>query len=85
MTPAIVNCFHHHENFACKAGNEKHIHDYHAKCNICSFEFFVFSQSVQKAYFQKILHTTFNFIFYKSANLKLHSFFSFLLRTPPKA
>jgi hypothetical protein len=42
LIPPLVKLEHHHEHFVCNAKAEKHYHNHHEKCQICSFEFSVF-------------------------------------------
>ena len=42
LAPSLVKLDHHHEHFVCNAKNEKHFHDYHGKCAVCSFEYSIF-------------------------------------------
>lgn len=42
LLPFGVKLEHHHDHFVCKAKAEKHYHDHHEKCQICSYEFSVF-------------------------------------------
>ena len=83
ITPSIVKLEHHHDHFICKANNEKHYHVFHEKCNICNFEFSVFSSDFKNADLQneKPLDNYCNN--YCSAYYSNHSQFSFLLRAPP--
>jgi hypothetical protein len=45
--PTVLKIEHHHEQFCSKAKNECHFHGFQEKCDICSFEFSVFSSSTE--------------------------------------
>ncbi len=87
LTPLTVKLldgfFHHHDHFRCTAKNEKHIHEYHKKCPIPSFELSFFSvkkqiQTIQKYFYHLELNDYYNFGYYCD-----NSKFLFLLRAPP--
>jgi len=83
LLPSIVKLEHHHDHFVCHAKNEKHFQEHHEKCQICNFEFSVFS--VSKIEF---FHTTDELIgIYIAPCYKFFysdwSKYSFLLRAPP--
>ncbi len=81
--PASVKLVHHHELFVCKAKGEQHLHVFHKKCNICSFEFSVFSSAdnvIHIASNQLVIHYYNN---YKSSDHSILEKYSFLLRAPP--
>lgn len=83
LAPTLVKFEHHHEHFICKAVNEKHLHDYHKKCQICNFEFSLFQDtqpsenSVVKQY-KTASDTPFKPFYFSD-----YSKYSFLLRAPP--
>jgi hypothetical protein len=83
LLPSLVKLEHHHENFKCKAINEKHIHIQHEKCDVCNFEFSVFLSDFTKIDFQKETHPEFFCDNYDSVNFAIPSQYSFLLRGPP--
>ncbi len=83
MLPSLVKLEHHHEDFKCKAINEKHIHVHHEKCNVCNFEFSVFLSDIISLDFQKEnpledLRNNYDSVYF--SNL---SQYSFSLRAPP--
>ena len=83
LLPSLVKLEHHHEDFKCKAINEKHIHVHHEKCVVCNFEFSVFFSDVASIYCQKenpidYFRNNYDSLYY--SNL---SQFSFSLRGPP--
>lgn len=43
LLPSLAKIEHHHDDFVCKAQNEKHIHNQHETCYVCHFEFSLFS------------------------------------------
>jgi hypothetical protein len=83
LLPSIVKLEHHHKHFICNAKNEKHYHTYHERCEICNFEFSVFSSEIKNSDLQKeqILDNYCNN--YCSEYYSNHHTFSFLLRAPP--
>ena len=83
MMPAIVKLEHHHEHFECKAKNEKHLHEEHEKCSVCSFEFSVFASDASCINFEKEKHSDKYCNNYSSINYSTQSKYSFLLRAPP--
>ena len=83
LTPIIVKLKNHHEHFVCHANNENHVHTYHEKCSICSFEFSDFSFN-KTVLFSKVTETIFkNRIPGKTVHNSFFSKYSFLLRAPP--
>jgi hypothetical protein len=83
LLPFIVKVEHHHENFECKAQNEKHYHSLHEKCLICNFEFSVFLSKSENIDLQKenpLDNYSSNYNSRYHSNLSL---FSFSLRGPP--
>lgn len=83
LLPSIVKLEHHHKHFICNAKNEKHYHEFHARCGICNFEFSVFSAETKNTDLQKE-HPLDNYCNnYCSEYYSNHSTFSFLLRAPP--
>jgi len=83
ILPSIVKLEHHHEHFECKAKNEKHFHEYHKKCAICSFEFSVFSSDYKNLIIPKEQPVAKYYNNYRSVNYSTLSKYSFLLRAPP--
>ena len=83
MLPAIVKFEHHHEHFLCKAKNEKHLHEEHEKCAVCSFEFSVFASDASSISFEKEKYPDKYCNNYSSINYSTQSKYSFLLRAPP--
>jgi len=87
LTPLMVKLldqkFHYHDHFICNAKYERHFHEYHEKCPIPGFEFFLFTIN------KKVLatHKTFYFeklvINYISIQYCSNSKYSFSLRAPP--
>lgn len=58
LLPLIVKLEHHHEQFICKAKNEKHFHSYHETCPVCKFEFSAFRNDYSANLFDKSLPLT---------------------------
>jgi hypothetical protein len=83
LFPTVVIIEHHHEQNICQAKNEKHYHVFHEKCNICSFEFSVFSSTDKNIEQRKEIASDHYFNHYQSQFYFNQSAFSFLLRAPP--
>jgi hypothetical protein len=83
LMPAIVKLEHHHEHFVCKAKNEKHLHEEHENCAVCSFEFSVFASDVLNINFENEKPSDKYCNNYSSINYSSLSKYSFLLRAPP--
>jgi hypothetical protein len=83
LLPSIVKLEHHHEHFNCHAENEKHLHNFHEKCAVCSFEFSDFSSDIEiiDTVNEKPLDNYSNS--YSSIYYSTLSQYSFLLRAPP--
>jgi hypothetical protein len=83
FTPSLVKLEHHHDHFECKTKTEKHIHDHHEKCQICSFDFSIF---MSEAFFS-LLENPISFGVYindyKVCNFSSTPDYFFLLRAPP--
>jgi hypothetical protein len=83
LLPTMVKLEHHHDHFVCTAKAEKHFHDYHEKCQICSFEFSVFMSEE----FFSLPENQISFgVFtndYKAGNFSTTPDYTFLLRAPP--
>jgi hypothetical protein len=43
LLPNLVKIEHQHNHFACQAKEQKHLHKNEAKCEVCKFEFSIFS------------------------------------------
>ena len=83
LTPTIVKLENHHEHFVCHANNDKHVHTYHEKCSICSFEFSDFSFN-KTVLFSKVTEFGYKLILpCKTVHYSNSSLYSFLLRAPP--
>ena len=83
LMPTILKLEHHHEHFVCNAKNEKHFHNYHEKCAVCSFEFSFFLSDKINNYSVKDKETdNYNRRLIVSFFSNL-SKYSFLLRAPP--
>jgi hypothetical protein len=83
LLPFMVKLEHQHDHFVCKAKTEKHFHDYHEKCQICSFEFSFFMSEEFFALPETLVSfgvLTNNF---KAGNFSNTSDYTFLLRAPP--
>jgi hypothetical protein len=83
LLPSVVKLEHHHEQFECKAKNEKHYHSLHKRCVICNFEFSIFLSRSGNINLQKenpLDHYSNN---YNSRYYYNLSQFSFSLRGPP--
>ncbi len=83
LAPAIVKFEHHHKEFHCNAKNEKHFHDYHEKCDICQFDFSLFTSNESVQITNNQTYTDCYSNEYSSISLNRYSEFSFLLRAPP--
>jgi hypothetical protein len=83
LLPSLVKIEHHHENFRCKAINEKHIHVHHEKCVVCNFEFPVFLSDLESIDFRKENPLEYFCNNYDSVDFSNLSQFSFSLRGPP--
>jgi len=83
LLPSLVKLEHHHEDFKCKAINEKHIHVFHEKCVVCNFEFSVFLSNLESIDFRKEKPLEYFCNNYDSADFSNLSQFSFSLRGPP--
>jgi hypothetical protein len=83
LAPTIVKLGHHHQEFHCNAKNVKHFHSYHQNCEICQFDFSVFTSEdsnlvPEKEKYQDSFNNQYSFTFFSN-----QSKFSFLLRAPP--
>lgn len=83
LTPSVVKLEHHHKHFFCNAKNEKHFHELHEKCPVCSFEYSVFipeknNYSSTRAVLIGTRAIDFYSCFYSNS-----ARYSFLLRAPP--
>lgn len=83
ILPSIIKLEHHHEQFECKAKNEKHFHEYHEKCAVCSFEFSVFSSGYKNFILPKEQPVAKYCNNYRSVHYSSLSKYSFSLRAPP--
>lgn len=81
--PSVVVIEHHHDQFECKAKNEKHYHVFHEKCAVCNFEFSIFSSDAENINLPKEQHIAKYCYDYKSVHYSSLSKYSFLLRAPP--
>jgi hypothetical protein len=83
LFPSFIKLEHHHEHFSCNAKNEKHFHEFHHNCSICSFEFSVFSSDSEiiSIACDNLCDTYSNN--YSSQLYSNLSQFSFSLRAPP--
>jgi hypothetical protein len=83
LAPSLIKLEHHHAHFVCNEENEKHIHTYHEKCLVCSFEFSVFSLTKTELLSCKAkLIDGYNKPAYNSYYCDCSNY-SFLLRAPP--
>jgi ribosomal protein L37E len=83
LLPSIVKLEHHHDHFVCKAKTEKHYHNHHEKCQVCSFEF---SSFMSEAFFVLPAKQVSFGVFtsnYKAGNFSNTFDYTFLLRAPP--
>lgn len=83
LFPTIATVTHKHDHFICHAKDENHLHKPHGKCDICCFEFSVFSFKANKNYIEKPEYFVYYFNNYKSSNCSLNSEHTLLLRAPP--
>ncbi|HNX20931.1 MAG TPA: hypothetical protein PKG88_01075 [Bacteroidales bacterium] len=81
--PSIVKLEHHHDHFECKAVNEKHFHNFHPKCETCSFEFSFFASEPEILYLESDSFVIIEKAGYCSLIYSLKNNFNFLLRAPP--
>jgi hypothetical protein len=83
LLPSLVKLEHHHEDFKCKAINEKHIHVQHEKCIVCNLEFSIFLSDDANTDFLKENPLEYFCDNYDSVYFSNPSQFSFSLRGPP--
>jgi len=83
LSPSIVKLEHHHDRFASNSNNENHFDIPHDKCEICKFEFSVFSTCKDETALRKEKPSDSFRNHYSSINFSNPSNFSFLLRAPP--
>jgi hypothetical protein len=83
ILPSIVKLEHHHERIDCQAKNEKHFHEFHEKCAVCSFEFSIFSADVENIALPKEQPVARYCNNYRSVTYSTFTKYSFLLRAPP--
>jgi hypothetical protein len=83
LAPSIVKFEHHHKEFHCNAKNEKHFHNYHEKCNICQFDFSLFTNNESVSYTKTQTLSDSYTNQYTSVTIANYSEFSFLMRAPP--
>jgi len=83
LFPTIVKFEHKHEYFVCRAESEQHLHILQEKCNICTFEFSVFSYVENVVHLENPKHVVCFFNHYKSSNYSSLPEQFFLLRAPP--
>jgi hypothetical protein len=83
LLPTVVKLEHHHDHFHCNVKNEKHYHDYHDKCLICSFEFSIFISDINKIVSEEEIPVSNYKENYQSAYYSNLSKYSFSLRAPP--
>lgn len=81
--PSIVKLEHHHDHFVCNAKTEKHFHDHHEKCSICSFEFSVFMSDEFFSLPENPISFGGYINHYKVGNFSTSPIYTFLLRGPP--
>ena len=83
LAPSIVKLGHNHKEFYCNAKSERHFHTQHTNCEICQFDFSVFTSEgsnldPEKEKHQDSFNNQYNLSFFSN-----QSKFSFLLRAPP--
>jgi len=83
LMPSIVKVEHHHQHLICKAKNEKHLHVYQDKCEVCSFEFSVFASETLLVDLQNDKPLACYIDNYRSKYHFTYPKFSFQLRAPP--
>jgi hypothetical protein len=83
LAPTMVKLGHHHDHFRCKTPEVSHFHEHHEKCEICKFEFSIFSADKDGVPEQKEVPSDSFRNNYQSVNFPNHSQFSSLLRAPP--
>ncbi len=83
LSPSLLKLEHHHEHFVCHAKQEKHIHSWHPKCEVCDFEFSFFAEhnaiisfDAQPIYVEKTVEIQ------QRVDLQ-NPIYTFLLRAPP--
>jgi len=83
LLPSVVKMEHQHEHFSCKAKSEKHFHVFHEKCNVCDFQFSIFTSTAEIFKTDKTEFIVSYINHYGSAIISNYSAFSFSLRAPP--
>jgi hypothetical protein len=83
LFPSVIKLEHHHESFSCRAKSEKHLHESHEKCSICSLEFSVFSSGSHQTRIEKENPKDNYSNHYRSQSYHNPSQYSFSLRAPP--
>jgi len=83
LFPTVVKIEHHHEHFVCHAKTEKHLHEKHENCQICKFEFSLFTEEYQTIKSHKEEFNILYFEYFQDCNICNKSQYSFLLRAPP--
>jgi len=81
--PSGIKLTHHHENHACNAKSEKHLHQAHEKCAVCDFEFSIFTSDIDSKVFQTNQPVDNYSDIYHSADFSSYCGYFFLLRAPP--
>ena len=85
LFPTIVKVGHHHDVFVCNAKGEQHFHQFHQKCDICSFEFPFFEATPNTVCFKVEQIVIDIYDKYNPTNPYNPEKYSFLLRAPPVA
>jgi hypothetical protein len=87
MAPMMIKLldsqFHHHDHFIFTAKNEQLFHEYHDKCPIPGFEYFLYTINKAVIETEKTSFFTELFIDYISVHFCNNSEYSFSLRAPP--
>jgi hypothetical protein len=83
LLPTMVKLEHHHDHFVCHAKSEKHFHDHHEKCQICSFEFSFFMSEEFFSLPENLISFGVYTNDYKAGNFSNIPDYTFLLRAPP--
>lgn len=83
LMPSIVKLEHHHEHDICNDHHEVNVHKYQEKCDVCSFEFSLFSTDNIDVVFEREIMTDGYNDNHKSAHYSKFLNFTFQLRAPP--
>jgi len=83
LAPTMVKLGHYHDHFRCKTPEVRHFHEQHEKCDVCKFEFSIFSVEKDEVPLLKNKPSDSFRNNYHSLNFSSQARYSFLLRAPP--